>query len=190
MKQQLILIAGPNGAGKTTYYENHLKQFGLSYVGADRINATTGVGAYEAAQVADDMRREYLKQGISFVAETVFSDPVGDKLNFLHEAIAAGYEVTLIYVGLDSPELARDRVTSRVQDGGHNVPDEKIAARYPRSLANLAKALKFVPVIRVYDNSSFDEPFRFLAEFQQGKLVRCGEGTMPKWAKTVMAGLE
>jgi len=186
MKPQLILIAGPNGAGKTTYYENYLKQSGLPYVGADRISATTGVGAYEAAQVADDLRREYLKQGISFVAETVFSDPVGDKLNFLREAMAAGYEVALIYIGLESPAMARDRVTGRVNDGGHDVPDEKIAARYPRSLANLAEALKFVPEVKVYDNSSFDEPYRLLAEFRDGRVARRVEGAMPGWAAGFM----
>ncbi|MGA2052186.1 MAG: zeta toxin family protein [Opitutales bacterium] len=180
------MIAGPNGAGKTTYYENYLKKSGLPYVGADRIGAATGVGAYEAAKMADDLRREYVKQGLGFVAETVFSDPTGDKLNFLREAMAAGYEVTLIYIGLDSPGLAQMRVGQRVEQGGHDVPDEKIAARYPRSLANLAAAVAFVSRVTVYDNSSFDEPFRWLGEFRGGRLVRQATGTMPKWAETLI----
>lgn len=182
MSKQLILIAGPNGAGKTTYYEDYLKKAGVPYVVADRISATTGVGVYEAAQVADDMRREYLKLGLSFVAETVFSDPVGDKLNFLREAITAGHEVTLVYIGLDSPITAQARVDQRVRHGGHDVPDEKIAARYPRSLANLAAALKFVPWVKIYDNSSAKNPYRLLAEFRDGRVAWRVKGAMPGWA--------
>jgi len=61
-------------------------------------------------------------QGESFVFETVFSDPVGDKLKFLRRASTRGYTVVLCFIGLASPELCDERVAMRVLQGGHDVP--------------------------------------------------------------------
>jgi hypothetical protein len=45
------------------------------------------------AKMADSLRRELVKQRESFVFETVFSDPAGDKLALLEDAATAGYTV-------------------------------------------------------------------------------------------------
>ena len=70
---------------------------------------------------------------MSFCMETVFSDPYGAKLRFLRECRSKGYIVVLIFVGLDSVELSRGRIMERVEAGGHDVLDEKIVARLPRT---------------------------------------------------------
>jgi len=186
MKPQLVMLAGPNGAGKTTFYELFLKATTLPLVNADRMVAAFQLEAYEAAKVADVIRREYLQRGASFVTETVFSDPVGDKLNFLREAVAMGCEVRLIYIGLASPMLAQARVAFRVAQGGHAVPDEKVAARYQRSLKNLAQALSFVPSVTIYDNSLANPPYRLVAEVKDGKVVRRQKGKLPGWAPGII----
>jgi predicted ABC-type ATPase len=90
--------------------------------------------------------------------ETVFSDPSGDKLAFLREAMTAGYRVVLLFIGLDSPELSQARVIQRVAEGGHDVPDEKLFSRFPRTLENLARATSFVDEARLYDNSDARHP--------------------------------
>ena len=79
----IVAIAGPNGAGKTTFFRSHVRQAGLRFVNADDIARELGISAYEAAQIADALRRELVRQRESFVFETVFSDPVGEKLAFL-----------------------------------------------------------------------------------------------------------
>src|SRR5580658_7456879 len=99
---RLIFVAGANGAGKSTFYETFLRGSGLPFVNADRIAAALGASIPEAAQVADAARVQLLADGESFVTETVFSDPVGAKLPFLRDAIAAGFRVTLYYVGISS----------------------------------------------------------------------------------------
>ena len=81
-----MALAGPNGAGKTTFYHSHLKPAGLRFLNADEVALELGVGAYEAAAAVSELRRELVKQQESFVLETVFSDPVGDKLGFLKTA--------------------------------------------------------------------------------------------------------
>jgi len=78
-------------------------------------------------------------------------------------------------------DLAAERVASRVRAGGHDVPLDKILARYARTLDNLEKAILRLPRVTLFDNSSFDDPFRFIAEFRNGKLYSKGD-LPPRWA--------
>jgi predicted ABC-type ATPase len=73
-------------------------------------------------------------------------DPAGDKLGFLREARTAGHRVILLFVGLDAAELPVLRVNQCAIEGGHDVPLDKLQERFPRTLRNLAAALRFVGV--------------------------------------------
>ncbi len=176
------MLAGPNGAGKSTFYETHLQALGLPFLNADVLALATGLDAYGAAGTIARIRDEFIQSEKSFITETVFSDPVGEKVKILAGAAEAGFDVTLIYIGIESADLSRERVRARVAAGGHDVPEEKLAARYERSLDNLERAIACLPRVVIYDNSSFASPHRFLAEFQLGKLFRKGEGSVPNWA--------
>lgn len=178
----LVMVAGPNGAGKSTFYEAHLETLGLPFLNADVLARATGLTAYQAAETIAGIRDQLIEREESFVIETVLSDPVGEKIGVLVQAAKTGFDVTLIYVGLESIDLSRDRVRTRVEAGGHNVPMEKLAARYERSLDNLERGISHLPRVLLYDNSSFASPHRFLAEFQLGNLIRKGEGKVPAWA--------
>jgi len=50
----------------------------------------------------------------------------------------AGYTIRIVYLWLNSPDTAIDRVHARARQGGHNVPDEVIRRRYDRGLLNFA----------------------------------------------------
>lgn len=182
----LVVVAGPNGAGKTTFVDTFLKSTGLRVVNPDQLARALAPDAadtvaYEAAQLADTVRRDLLGRGASFCMETVFSDPQGAKLGFLRDARTKGYLVFLIFVGLDSSELSRSRVLQRVEAGGHDVPDEKLVSRFPRTFQNLQEAITFVDHALLFDNSSAEAPFRFVAEFAAGRLARRGK-CRPAWA--------
>lgn len=173
----LLILAGPNGAGKSTFFDMYLRDAGIPFVNADLIakdlrSPNGPARAYEAAKRADVLRRKLLSEGASFCMETVFSDPAGDKLAFLREAQAAGFAVILIYIGIVSPMLAIARVMERVEEGGHDVPDTKIRARFGRSLRNLRQALAFVDHAWLFDNSSVRRPYRFVAAYSAGRLLR------------------
>lgn len=181
----LVVVAGPNGAGKTTYVEKFLQPLGLRVVNPDAIARALfpdapQEAAYEAAGAADAVRTDLLRRGVSFCMETVFSDPTGAKLAFFEEARKRSYIVILIFIGLESSELSAARVMQRTEEGGHDVPDEKIALRFPRVLANLAKALPFVDHAFLFDNSSVDEPYRFVAELRAGRIAKRG-AARPHW---------
>ncbi len=177
----IVAIAGPNGAGKTTFYEAHLAPAGLRFVNADDLARELGLDAYEAADAAMKLREALLAQRESFVFETVFSDPVGDKLAFLQKAGDQGSTVVLCFIGLASPELSDERVAMRVLQGGHDVPTEKLLARYPRSLENLRRAIRELPQVLVFDNSDLARPFRKVAVFEAGKAIERSDPLPPWW---------
>lgn len=182
----IVAIAGPNGAGKTFFYHAHIKYAGLRYVEADALARELNMDAYAAAKMADALRRALLKQRESFAFETVFSDPVGDKLRFLKEAAHSGYAVLLCFIGLAGPELSENRVAMRVSQGGRDVPTEKLKSRYPRTMANLKAAIFQLPFVHIFDNSDLSRPFRKVAVFRRGNWVYKSE-PVPAWLQTITA---
>jgi predicted ABC-type ATPase len=181
----VIAIAGPNGAGKTTFYRVHLAQLRLRYVNADDLARELETTAYEAAELAAQVRAALVRERESFVFETVFSDPAGEKLAFLSDAAAQGYAVVLCFIGLTDVATSEARVIHRVLAGGHDVPTEKLEARFPRTRANLARAVREVPHVLVFDNSDADHPFRAVATFERGALVTAHE-PLPAWAREIV----
>jgi predicted ABC-type ATPase len=176
----VVAIAGPNGAGKTTFVGAHLQPAGLRFLNADEIGREFQVNAYEAAELAGHLRETLVEQRTSFAFETVFSDPVGDKLAFLRRVATKGYAVVLCFIGLDGPERSEERVAMRVLQGGHDVPTEKLKERYPRTLKNLAGAIRDLPHVLVFDNADLGRPFRMVAVFERGKMVE-RHAPLPRW---------
>ena len=181
----LVAVAGPNGAGKTTFYHAHLEPAGLRFINADVLGLDLGLEPYAAAKIAEALRIALVKRRESFVFETVFSDPVGEKIAFLKEAAGAGYTVVLCFIGLADPDLSIERVAMRVSQGGHDVPSEKLRLRFPRTLANLRTALRTLPHVLVYDNSDLRHPFRRVAEFRRGRPAFRSK-SMPEWLKSLV----
>src|ERR1039457_4063251 len=180
----IVGIAGPNGAGKTTYFHAHLQPAGLRFVNADVLSRQLNMEPYAAARLADSLRRELVQQRESFVFETVFSDPVGEKVAFLKTAAQAGYTTVLCYIGISGPEGSGQRVAMRVSQGGHDVPTEKLIARFPRILINLHAAVRELPQVRVFDNGDLRVPFRLVAVFENGRPVQMHK-PVPKWLRPV-----
>jgi predicted ABC-type ATPase len=183
----IVAIAGSNGAGKTTFYHAHLAQAGLRFINADDLAAELGLPAEEAARLAGQLRRTLVAQGESFVFETVFSDPVGDKVDFLVDAVGRGYTVVVTFIGIDGPEISEERVAMRVLQGGHDVPGDRLAARFPRTLENLRRAIGALPHVLVYDNSDLARPFRKVAEFRSGAAIMRA-AALPRWLAGLLPG--
>ena len=181
----IVAIAGPNGAGKTTFFEAHLKSSGLRFLNADVVARELEVDAYEAARMISALRTELVNQRESFIFETVFSDPVGDKLAFLKKSAESGYAVVLCFVGISDADTSEQRVARRVSQGGHDVPPEKLVERFPRTLANLAAAIRELPCVLTFDNDDLKMPFRFVASFSNGRVAQLNE-PVPPWLKRLL----
>lgn len=154
--------------------------------GCVRFASPEAANSYTVALLAGFLQREHVRQGVSFSQETVFSHP--SKVDALREARAAGFRTYLYFVATESPEINIARVESRAALGGHSVPIDKVASRYPLSVANAAAALPYLSRAFFFDNSG--ETMRFFAEWSEdsGLAHAAGaDGSAPAWFAPVAA---
>jgi len=183
----LHLLVGINGAGKTTFYYDQIKpRLNVPFINADEIqkqrwpNETNNPQrSYEAAEIAKKERAEHVEQGKSFAAETVFSHP--SKLELITDAQAHGFRVSLYHIHVATPELAKKRVQTRTEMGGHDVPQDKIESRFPRTLAHLQDAVKLADRTMVFDNSEQGKTHRHLMTLARGQVTSLKQD-LPDWA--------
>jgi predicted ABC-type ATPase len=120
-----------------------------------RISGIEGLSADEANLSAVKRIEAWLRASIAahqtVGVETVLSTAKYRPL--VVEAKRLGFEIRLIYVVLDTPRRNIERVRLRVKKGGHNVPREKIVARYFRSLEQLPWFLEQADTAWIFDNS-------------------------------------
>lgn len=141
---------------------------------------------YFSAILCDFLRRRWLAGRESFTFETVMSS--ADKVDLLGEARKAGYRTYLYFICTDDPRINKGRIASRVRDGGHAVPAEKIVSRFRRSLALLPAAIAGSNRAYLFDNSE-EGGYRLVAEFEDGRLMKV-TGEAPRWlVKSVLRGL-
>jgi predicted ABC-type ATPase len=148
-KPVVLVFAGPNGSGKTTLTRG-LPAFG-TYVNADDLKKEYGLNDLEAARQAELLRENLLDSGADFSFETVLSTE--RNLLLLQKAKARGYEVQCVYVLTCDKNINVSRIRARRASGGHDVPEEKIRARYHRALALLPRLIDVCDKILLYDNS-------------------------------------
>ncbi len=182
------MLAGPNGAGKSTIYEHIVRaKFNAPFINADKIQKEelsdqSMPGAYQAAKLAEQRRQEYLQSNLSFVSESTFSHP--SKLQLIDEAIQADFRVVVYHVNVRTPELSVARVAERVKEGGHDVPEEKIRARYERNQTLIKQAVLRADVGFVYDNSLLNTLPKLCLVFRHGKIA-LKEDDLPEWVENV-----
>ena len=153
-KPEIIVFAGPNGSGKST-----ITQFAKviePYINADEIKKANNCSDLEAAQKADAMRNELVEKGLSFTFETVLS--TDRNLNLLKKAKEAGFFIRCIYVLTADSQINIHRVKTRYENGGHNVPEDKIRSRYNRCLDLIPELVQVCDIFHLYDNTK--NPFR------------------------------
>jgi predicted ABC-type ATPase len=143
--------------------------------------------SYEAAQLAERQRYQLLEQGVSFCFETVYSHP--SKIDFIARAKALGYQLIMVLIHLESTDLNQARIASRVSEGGHRVPADKVISRIPRLLDQVRASIPLVDVLRVYDNSSAVDPFAPVFTITNGCL-KLHRDPLPAWAAALLSGTQ
>lgn len=159
---QIIAIAGPNGAGKSTLAPFLIRDdYGLmEYVNADSI--AIGLAAFSPESVAFESGRIMLKrlrdlaeQKVDFAFETTLASRT--YATWIADLRDKGYEFHLIYLWLNSADLAVQRVRERVRRGGHDVPEEVIRRRYAKGAWNFFRLYReLADTWGIYDNSNSD----------------------------------
>jgi predicted ABC-type ATPase len=188
-KKQLWILVGGNGAGKSTFYELYLKPLSLPFINADILAKIAYPDApeshsYDAAKLAEQMRSHLLLNRTSFCFETVYSHP--SKIDFVAQAKALGYEVTMVMIHLQSAALNQARVAQRVSEGGHAVPDDKVISRIPRTLQHVKTSIPLCDRVQIYDNSFENDPFRPVLSVMNDIVERL-LNPLPDWAENLLS---
>jgi len=157
--KNLYIIAGCNGAGKTTASFTILPSIldCKEFVNADEI--AKGLSPFQPETVSFEAGRimlhrieELVKLGEDFAFETTLASKIYRRR--IQAAQAKGYRVILLFFWLRDAELAKFRVSSRVREGGHNIPDDVIERRYVAGIRNLFDIyLEIVDEVMIFDNS-------------------------------------
>jgi predicted ABC-type ATPase len=158
-RPRCIVIAGPNGAGKTTFAREFLpKDAGvMHFVNADLIASGLSPLRPESAAIAASklflLELDRLARSrSSFAFESTLSGLA--YASRLRKWKAKGYRLEIVYLRIDSPQLALRRIAARVKQGGHNVPREDVLRRFVRSWANFVGIYRaLADAWSVYDNS-------------------------------------
>jgi predicted ABC-type ATPase len=156
VSKKIIIIAGSNGAGKTTFAKTFLPNEAQTF---HFINADI---------IAEDLAPSH-PESVSFQAARLMLDDL-DKLTNLRESFAfettlsgyhylkriekwkyLGYTIKMWFILLSSPDLAVSRVAERVEQGGHNIPEDTIRRRFKAGLLNLEKYQKAVNSWVIFD---------------------------------------
>jgi predicted ABC-type ATPase len=186
----LHLAVGPNGAGKTTLVRHVIAPVThLPFVNADELAARHWPGSelehgHDASRMARRAREHLLSNRRSFIAETVFSHP--SKLDLVRQAGSRGYRVTL-HVVVIPEELAVARVRERVSNNGHDVPEEKVRARFHRLWPLVVEAIGIADECFIYDNSSAKHAHHMMARFMMGRLI--GSANWALWTPDPLRAL-
>jgi predicted ABC-type ATPase len=155
----VYVIAGPNGAGKTTFATEFLPDFVhcREFLNADLIAAGLSPFAPEtqnlrAGRLLLTRIRELIESRESFGFETTLSGR--GYVRLFKRLKANGYQIVLFFLWLPDPDMAVSRVSARVRQGGHSVPEAVVRRRYKSGLWNAFTLYKpLAHVFRVYDAS-------------------------------------
>ena len=198
----IYVIAGTNGAGKSSIAGAVFREHGVAVFDPDaaarRIAARLpGLGPSEVNSAAWQQGRRLLERAIAERLSFAFETTLGGTTmtGLLEDALAAGLEVRVWYVGLDSPERHLARVRARVARGGHDIPEAMVRRRFHTSRLHLVRLLPRLTELRVYDNSAEADPAagaapepRLLLHTRGGRIVAsCPLAETPAWAKPILA---
>jgi predicted ABC-type ATPase len=172
--KKLYIISGCNGAGKTTASYTVLPEMlgCKEFVNADEI--ARGLSPFNSNKVAIQAGRlmlsrisELIESGVDFAFETTLA--TRSYVNTVKKAQDKGYFVTVLYFWLSTPELAIERVRTRVLEGGHDIPEDTIRRRYDLGIKNMFNL--YIPIVNYWmfiDNSG--AIFNILAEGERDEV--------------------
>ena len=165
---RMYIISGCNGSGKTTASYMLLPELldCSEFVNSDEFAKSLAPFHPETAYITASRymlkKLRYLfARREDFCIETTLA--TRSLLKMVRTAQDQGYFVTVVYLWLNDPEIAVQRVAARVEAGGHDVPPDVIRRRYYTGLEYFFEL--YSPVCdkwMLVDNSTNE--FRIVAE--------------------------
>lgn len=143
----LYIIAGANGCGKSTLANILLKEKNLEFLNADEIAKEISPDSINTVPISAG--KEYFQRlkiffdnDKSFAVESTLSG--NNIIRIIEKAKQKEYKVILVYSFLQNFTICIERVKKRVENGGHNVPNEDIIRRYYKSIFKFWETYRFI----------------------------------------------
>lgn len=199
---RLHVLAGVNGAGKSSLGGAMIRAAGADYYNPDEaaralIIANPGLQQDKANAVAWRQGKRLLEEAVHRRLDFAFETTLGGATmtRILADAAAAGFQVRIFYVGLESADLHVERVRRRVRSGGHDIPEADIRRRWRHSRLNLVSLLPALTELRLFDNFTDGDPVQghvpapvLVLHLRDGDIVGPRNLTStPVWAKPIVA---
>ena len=178
--KKYVLFAGVNGSGKSTLYNMGGEYMELPRVNTDEILAEFGdwkkaEDVLKAGKIAVNRIKEMFSNEQSFVQETTLCGH--SVMRNILLAKENGYKVIMFYIGVETVDIAKERIANRVKNGGHGIPDADVERRFLESFENLKKVMPVCDEIYFYDNT---DEFRRIAAITNG-IEEIKSTNLPTW---------
>jgi predicted ABC-type ATPase len=145
MEKRVIVAAGANGVGKTTFALQFLAENNFEFLNADEIAKVLSAGnpagkKISAGKIFFKKIKQTVEQEKSLLLESTLS---GRYLQKYFEIWRENdYQIQIVFIFVESPEVSIARIAERVKKGGHFVPDEDVRRRFVRGRNNFWKIYK------------------------------------------------
>lgn len=182
-RPHLIVLAGPIGAGKTETWRQLAPGLGLSdlpildfdstlqrvlgtHAGGHPVSAARAlVDAAEDANVTEILKHLLARKPLVWETPLLSTTRLPE---ILDSALHRGFDLQMIFVGMDRWERARFRVAQRALRGEPDIPDDIIQVTFDVSFRNLATATESALFGAIYDNTHSDHRI-LIAGIDEGK---------------------
>jgi predicted ABC-type ATPase len=186
-KPQLFIFAGPNGAGKSTISRlvlgDEVDVFDGDLLQKQLETEQPDLSWQKMYEITSGIFREKQDNAIlnreDFAYETNFT--FEQSIRIPEKFRAAGYEITMFYVGLGTIEESTDRVNLRKKEGGHDVDAASIEMNFNGRIENIKSFFSFFDRLFFIENPIINPP-RIVLHAQSGRIIRQSEN-LPEWVK-------
>jgi predicted ABC-type ATPase len=131
---------------------------------------------------------QHIHAGISFAFETTLRSSI--TFDQIASARTNGFEITMVYLGIDDLRINLDRIALRWELGFHAAPAEVLTAIHKNSLQNLrracSQAFAGLFTLLLYDNTSTFVAPTLVCDVSLGSVSRAID-PLPRWVQDALA---
>jgi len=176
----LTIIAGPNGAGKSTHSKELLSDSGIEAFDFDKefygiwsqfgYDPAIEQGAFfRTSELYLERRTSALESKNDFAFETNFH--TREVFDVVDKFKSRGFECELIFICLESVELAIQRVKTRVMQGGHSVDEATIRNRFEAGLKLLDSSFNKFDLVTMLTSVPSDVFLSFVLDPEEDAMM-------------------